>query len=707
MHNREDLVKGATAEEPLDKAEDRAVPEVKESDVAATPTVAEPSPFASPPVETPPEPAPKPAPALVPEPTPEVIPEPAEDDSAWSDENRQYLVACVRQLQGVLQRSPSARQADEAIVADARARMSRTPALEQTVAAFGLSPFERDVLLLAAAPELDPEFADIVGKTLGDRKRTRPTLGLALAYLTDPHWSAFTPGAPLRRWGLVDLQAGPILTQRPLVCPERTLHHLLGAKVVEPELAARVRTVPQPSSVSASRKPAVEACVAAWAQTPSPVLLVVGREVSTLEQTVSAAARSRGGRVLRLRIDDLPATAEARARFLTVLGLEMALEQAVLLIDAFDARPEDLAVLRALAEDATAPIAVIARNAIGLGRAPVVRVEVEPATPDEQRVAWQQALAGATDAVVDRFVATFDLDPNAIAELGIGDAPLDEATAWQEARAHGRPRMLTFTHPISTGATFDDIVLPELQTTMLHDIVAQVRHRATVYERWGFAKRSGRGMGIAALFAGPSGTGKTLAAEVISHALELDLYRIDLAALTGAPGEAERNLRGVFDAAAASGAVLLIDEADALFGKRAEIQQGADRYANLEVGHLLQQLEAYRGLAILTTNHKGSLDPSLLRRLRFVIDFPMPDPELRERLWQRVFPATVPVAEDLDMARLATLNLTGGNIQNIALGAAFAAADAGEPLGMVHVQRAARAEYAKLGRNPSEVRITS
>ncbi|HEU0015942.1 MAG TPA: ATP-binding protein, partial [Longimicrobium sp.] len=251
----------------------------------------------------------------------------------------------------------------------------------------------------------------------------------------------------------------------------------------------------------------------------------------------------------------------------------------------------------------------------------------------------------------------------------------------------------------------DDLVLPEAQTRTLRQIVAQARHRARVYGQWGFGRAGERGLGISALFSGPSGTGKTLAAEVIAGALALDLYRIDLSQVVSKyVGETEKNLRRVFDAAEAGGAVLLFDEADALFGKRSEVKDAHDRYANIEVSYLLQRMESYGGLAILTTNLKDALDPAFLRRLRFVVGFPFPDAAQRERIWRRAFPAAAPT-EGVDPSRLATLAVSGGNIRNIALGAAFLAADEDAPVRMDHLLRAARAEMAKLEKPVSATEV--
>ena len=233
----------------------------------------------------------------------------------------------------------------------------------------------------------------------------------------------------------------------------------------------------------------------------------------------------------------------------------------------------------------------------------------------------------------------------------------------------------------------------------------QVRQRGQVYEAWGFRRQHDRGLGIAALFAGGSGTGKTLAAEVLASELQLDLYRIDLSSVVDKYiGETEKNLRQIFDAAEAGGVILLFDEADALFGKRSEVKDSHDRHANIEVSYLLQRMEQYRGLAILTSNIKDALDEAFLRRLRFVVEFPFPDAAERAAIWQRVFPPETPT-RGLDFNRLARLNVAGGSIRNIALNAAFQAAEVGAPVGMAHILQATRREYEKLQRPLTDAEI--
>ena len=231
--------------------------------------------------------------------------------------------------------------------------------------------------------------------------------------------------------------------------------------------------------------------------------------------------------------------------------------------------------------------------------------------------------------------------------------PLDFGKAlWDACRMQARPRLDDLAQRIEPAASWDDLVLPEQQLETLREIAVHVRQRATVYETWGFATKGARGLGISALFSGVSGTGKTMAAEVLANELRLDLYRIDLSAVVSKYiGETEKNLRRVFDAAEEGGAILLFDEADALFGKRSEVKDSHDRYANIEVSYLLQRMEAYRGLAILTTNLKGALDTAFLRRIRFIVHFPFPDAAQRADIWRRIFPRQTPT-ENLDRRQI-------------------------------------------------------
>jgi vesicle-fusing ATPase len=331
--------------------------------------------------------------------------------------------------------------------------------------------------------------------------------------------------------------------------------------------------------------------------------------------------------------------------------------------------------------------------------------------PAEARTLWTaalgepvaRALAEPVEEVAQHFrlgAAAVDAVARELAVTATTTAGADPGALLKRlCRERSRVRLEGLAERIDPQAGWEDLVLPPAHTALLEEIVRHVRHRTQVYERWGFGARTTRGLGITALFAGESGTGKTLAAEVLARELGLDLYRIDLAATVSKYiGETEKNLRRVFEAAEASGAVLLFDEADALFGKRGEVKDGHDRYANLEVAYLLQRMETYRGLAILTTNLRSNVDRAFLRRLRFVVQFPFPDPAQRAEIWRRTFPPATPL-DGIDPEALSRLAASGGSIRSIALAAAFAAAEDASAVTPAHVLRAARVEYAKAERS--------
>jgi hypothetical protein len=356
-----------------------------------------------------------------------------------------------------------------------------------------------------------------------------------------------------------------------------------------------------------------------------------------------------------------------------------------------------------------------------LARRVTVSYDVARPAAHEQHALWAQLLGDAAPLLngeLDRVVAQFNLSALAIRAVCASVAPaagdarhLPQAIGglgtalWRACRSQARPRLDDLAQRIRPVATWDDLVLPAASQATLREIAVQVRQRATVYGRWGFGERANRGLGISVLFAGASGTGKTMAAEVLATELDLDVYRIDLSQVVSKYiGETEKNLRRVFDAAEEGGAILLFDEADAIFGKRSEVKDSHDRYANIEVSYLLQRMEAYSGLAILTTNMKTALDTAFLRRLRFTVDFPFPDHTARVDIWQRIFPPQTPTQE-LAPERLAQLNMTGGNIRNMALAAAFLAAEDASPVTMQHIRRAAEAEYRKVERVLSDQEV--
>jgi len=583
--------------------------------------------------------------------------------------------------------------------------------LDALCAGFGLSAFERDVLLLCAGVELDASFAALCTAAQGDARRPYPTFGLALAALPAAHWSALSPAAPLRYWRLVEVEQNQDpLTQARLRIDERVLHQLTGISYLDERLRGLFEPVAPPRELPRSHRELAERIASFWAgektEATLPLIALGGDDAAGKRGVAASAAALLGLNLHAIQAADVPQPVAEREALARLWEREVVLQGTALLLEADEADVTH-AVL-SFAESVRGMFLFAARDTPRLRRRRALTVEVRKPGPAEQRLLWQSAL-GATgeelNGELDSLISHFSLGAEGIraASVQAREGLAREGTAagvgevlWSACRVRGRSRLDDLAQRIEPAAGWDDIVLPEYQMRSLREIAAHVRQRATVYERWGFAAKGARGLGISALFAGPSGTGKTMAAEVLAGDLRLDLYRIDLSSVVSKYiGETEKNLRRVFDAAEESGAVLLFDEADALFGKRSEVKDSHDRYANIEVSYLLQRMEAYRGLAILTTNLKTALDNSFMRRLRFVIHFPFPDATQRAEIWRRAFPPGAPTA-GLQYDKLSRLNVAGGNIRNIALNAAFIAADAGQPISMAHILQAAGSEYDKL-----------
>lgn len=582
--------------------------------------------------------------------------------------------------------------------------------LDDLVDAFSLSPFERDVVLLCAGMELDPALMAAVRRLQLDGHAQSVTFSLALAALPGAYWSALAPEAPLRYWRLVDVAPGHSLTLAPLRIDERILQFLTGLPSIDERLAELVRFTRPETNLPESHAAIAHSMAAAWTLPAGgglpPLVQLCGEWSGTKRGIAAAACAASGWELWTMNARQMPPRQDSPL-LRRLWERESILEMRALLIECDDAEPTH-ADLAAFVESTTGPVAVASLHR-GAWTRPAVAFDVERPPAAEMRQIWIDALgpqAHEAAPCIDRLVYQFALDARAIravcAETAQAPAPRSCATLWDACRRAARPRVENGVHRIDSHARWDQLVLPPRQLDLLREIVAHVERRAEVYGQWGFGEAGERGLGITALFAGQSGTGKTLAAEVLAGELRLDLYRIDLSAIVNKYiGETEKNLRRVFDAAEAGGAILLFDEADALFGKRGEVKDSHDRYANIEVSYLLQRMEAYRGLAILTTNLKDNLDQAFLRRLRFVVQFPFPDAALRAELWRRAFPGRTPV-EGLDIDKLARLNATGAEIRNIALHAAFLASGEGTAVTMKHLRRAAIGEFAKAEKGLAE-----
>ena len=651
----------------------------------------------------------------------------------WYDANQRYLSAALAVVRGAIEKYTFSSQNQSEVeeqeysrqqdLQEAIAAMPAPSALDQVCRIFGLSNFECDLLLMCACMEFSGDFGGLCAAAQGDTQRAYPTFSLALAALPDAHWDAIAPHAPLRRWRLIEIGDGRALTLCPLRIDERILHYLVGTEYVDERLVGIVEPLRDVGDLVTSHQKLAEQVALVWNHTQKtgmlPVVQLCGSEPTSKRAIAAKVCKMLGVTLSIMPAQIVPSIASEMETLKSLWEREAILSRGALLLNYDKIDMADQARANAIGrfiERVNSFLFVTSRERMHQLQRPVVSFDVHKPTTEEQTVLWQGTLAELAPQLngqLNRLIAQFNLSPSTIRAAyteAAGKLGQDQERdlgniLWDACRMQARPRLDELAQRITPTVNWQDLVLPTAQEQMLHEIAAHVRQRATVYQAWGFAAKNTRGLGISALFAGASGTGKTLAAEVLAHELRLDVYRIDLSSVVSKYiGETEKNLRLVFDAAEEGGVILLFDEADALFGKRSDVKDSHDRYANIEVSYLLQRMECYPGLAILTTNLKSSLDTAFQRRIRFVVQFPFPDTAQRAEIWRRIFPPNTPTV-GLDATKLAQLSVSGGNIRNIALNAAFLAADAEEPVQMKHLLRAARTEYAKLEKSLTEVEI--
>jgi SpoVK/Ycf46/Vps4 family AAA+-type ATPase len=672
------------------------------------------------------------------------------DATAWNDSNQRYLSLAMAGIKARLRLRMANEKVDESKeksgnLADEddrkakaeldiiRSSMQSPPALDMVCLSFGLSGFERDLLLLCAGVELDSSFAYLLANAQGGFQYPYPTFGLALAALQDAHWSAISPASPLRRWRLIEVDDSGTLTTSPIKIEERVLHYLAGVSHLDERLAGIVEPADFDDEIFPSQRTLAQSIAASWQKRATgsqlPAIELYGSDAKARRSIALTAARILGLNLYSIDARSIPADPGQFISLLRIWERDSALCGAALLLECGSDLGDSTLERQTnrLIDRVGCPLMISSeRRRRDLQRA-VISFDIKKPSRDEQRALWTGCMGSEAfllDGELDAVVSEFDLSSHAIRNAWEELVAKRDTTAavsgkeesdreklkrdlWNACRSQVRPNLETLAQRIEPVATWEDLVLPPLQKQILHDISAHVKNRARVYGDWGFERKLSLGLGITVLFSGTSGTGKTMAAEVLANELGLDLYRIDLSSVVSKYiGETEKNLKRVFDAAEEGGSILLFDEADALFGKRSEVRDSHDRYANIEVSYLLQRMEAYRGLAILTTNMKGSLDPAFMRRIRFAVQFPFPDAAQRAEIWMHIFPKEAPRV-GLDMQKLARLNVTGGNIKNIALYSAFLAAEESVPIGMSHLLHAARVEYAKLEKPLTEAEIGS
>jgi MoxR-like ATPase len=635
---------------------------------------------------------------------------------------------------------------------------------------FGLDDRAFDALLLSLAPELDRKYERVYAYLQDDITQTRPTVGLILDVLSEGERDrlaardVFARDGPLVGDGLVTLSAdgdAPLLSHR-VTTDQRVVGYLLGRDGVDPLLSDVVTAVDPTTRVTdlpvdESTRERVErlapteghAGVPAGdrAESPTddrgtparPMRYVHGPPGVGRTAAVEAMCRLAGRSLVRADAVDLLSAGvedpfdrllrEARLR-----GSAVHVANVTDLDERGEGGPSADAVLRRL-DRFDGPVFLSGEDSWtsrpALDGHEFVAVHLPRPGYDRRRDLWERRTDELPDDVdPGELAATFRLtagqmddalgtaralaggdraDTDGDGESGDASSELDAESLYRGCRVQSRETLGALARRTDTAYDWDDIVLPADTKAQLREVAAHVKHRGTVYADWGFEDRFSLGTGMNVLFSGPSGTGKTMAAEIIAADAGLDMFKVDLATVVSKYiGETEENLKEIFDEAEHTDAVLFFDEADALFGERSEVSDSQDRYANVEVSYLLQRMEEHDGAVILATNFKENIDDAFLRRINANVEFPRPDRESRAEIWRTIFPEEAPVGE-LDIAFLSRFEITGGNIKNVALTASFLAADDEDGDGtktieMAHVVRALRRELQKTGRllNPEE-----
>lgn len=611
---------------------------------------------------------------------------------------------------------------------------------------FGLDGFEREALLLSLAPELHLKYERIYAYLQDNVTKRRPTVDLLLMLLCQnfeeklDHRSRFCHSAPLVANQLVRLYDEPGVVHSPLLAKwvkvdEGIVDFLLGeasidarltpfAEWLHPEVA--IESLPLEQSVR-ERLSHLGTIIENCGKDSSEGLFFCFSGPYGVGKRLAAKALSRraGLNLLSIDVRGLIGSEEDPLSTVDLILREARLKNAII----YWANADDLFGRGERARDWNCVVSNRIRSFSGIlifgGSAssdteffakgpPVVRVELPLPSYELRKNLWQRYLRDQgtelESADLARLATHFRLTGGQIREVvstakvnrfeGKGDDPISIDDLFDACRAYSRHKLVNLAIKVNPSRSWEDIVLPKDQMDILHEICHYVKYQPVVLDDWGFGEKLIQSKGLNVLFAGPSGTGKTMAAEILAGELGLDLYRIDLATVVSKYiGETEKNLDRIFREAEHSNAILFFDEADAIFGKRSEVRDSHDRYANIEISYLLQKMEAYDGIATLATNLRKNLDEAFLRRMHFTVEFPMPEEENRLRIWQLCFPAAAPLAKDVDLQFLAKrFKISGGNIKNIAVASAFHAAQNGGKIGMASLIHATKREFQKMGK---------
>lgn len=623
--------------------------------------------------------------------------------------------------------------------------------LQKLIELFGLDPFETDALLICLAPELDLKYEKIYAYLQNDVTRKRPGVDLVMNLLCPTIDSKlrsrayFSPSSSLLKYELVHLAGNGQHDRLPLISSlinvdERIIGFLLGfdepaievrsfSHLVKPECSFDDLILP--GDLKSSLKEMIN-----WhiQNRSSLKFLFSGVKGNGKKSAAKAACRKAG--IDMLVVDTKALIKDGPSQFPKITKLllrEALLQNSALYFEDFDALFEDELSLtskefgvqiKSFIQDLKAfPNGVFLAVKKPLLLNEGLKEELMnngfihfsfplPSYPLRKQL-WRACLQGydvADEVDLNVLASKFQFNGGQIkdaactahgfAKLKAPSSPiLSMEDLYEGCRIQSNQKLGSLALKIDPHYTWADIVLPKDIKEQLKEVCGFIRHRGKVYSDWGFEKKLSLGKGLNVLFSGPSGTGKTMAAEIVANTVDLDLYKIDLSNVVSKYiGETEKNLEKIFEEAKTSNAILFFDEADALFGKRSEVKDAHDRYANIEIAYLLQKMEEHAGTVILASNFRKNIDDAFLRRLHFMIEFPLPDERSREMIWCATFPAETPLGDDVDFTFLSKFKFTGGNIKNIALAASFLAAEDSEIVGMEHLIKATKRELQKIGK---------
>jgi SpoVK/Ycf46/Vps4 family AAA+-type ATPase len=630
-------------------------------------------------------------------------------------------------------------------------------ALSHLSSLFALSALEERMVLVALAPEVDGKFGTLYAYLQDEVARRRPSVDLALRLLCASPTEQldalkiFSHQASLygmRILRVPDKQADEPLRQRSLLLDEPIVDFLLNIHSLEPNIAACLQVTPAvclldhlrwSSSLKQQLSNLIHSFLQARSQANAQLSLHFHGPKGTGKRTLAAAlCREVGIPLLCVDVSEVMARFDNFEIGLRVLFRQGILSRGALLLDNLDCLAGDdernisrrKSVCRVLHELSSLCFLATSETRTPSELLPSSHcVSVELPAPDlsQRRELWH-SLAGegasgnlrfSPDVNWPELTVKFRVTPGEMTsalDTAVGLArlrsPRDVVVCADDIHrglySQSNSKLATLARKLTTRFSWSDIVLPPNSLAQLRELCSQVKHRQTVYTDWGFDRKLSLGKGLCALLCGPSGVGKTMAVEIIARELQLEVFKIDLSNVVSKYiGETEKNLSRIFHEAESSNAILFFDEADALFGKRSEIKDAHDRYANIEINYLLQRVEEFEGLVILATNLRKNIDEAFFRRMQFVVEFPFPDAAHRYRIWRQHFPPEAPAADDIDFSYLATkFNVSGGNIKNIVVNAAFLAAADGRIIRMEHVIRATKREYEKIGRLCTENEFT-